>query len=185
MKARLYVASRRAGPAFGGRLLLRQFFASKARRRDWRLPMTSVPTTIRQEGLTLPMARLGRPSNMPRFRWQQPMPNRETPPNFGLSEEESRHGFNWGEDTILPYQVSDDYDREVRPGQFDVVVIDNGRLRAVVAPSLGGRLLELKDLATGRDLVFRNPVIQPANLAALNALFSGGIVWNGLTPGHT
>ena len=147
--------------------------------------MTSVPTTIRQEGLTLPMARLGRPSNMPRFRWQQPMPNRETPPNFGLSEEESRHGFNWGEDTILPYQVSDDYDREVRPGQLDVVVIDNGRLRAVVAPSLGGRLLELKDLATGRDLVFRNPVFQPANLAALNAWFSGGIEGNGWIPGHS
>ena len=64
-------------------------------------------------------------------------------------------------------------------------MIDNGRLRAVVAPSLGGRLLELKDLATGRDLVFRNPVFQPANLASLNAWFSGGIEWNGLIPGHT
>ncbi|RYE75700.1 MAG: DUF5107 domain-containing protein, partial [Hyphomicrobiales bacterium] len=41
------------------------------------------------------------------------------------------------------------------------------------------------DLASGRDLVFRNPVFQPANLAALNAWFSGGIEWNGLTPGHT
>jgi hypothetical protein len=64
-------------------------------------------------------------------------------------------------------------------------VLENGRLKAVVAPSLGGRLLELKDLATGRDLVFRNPVFQPANLAALNAWFSGGIEWNGLIPGHT
>src|SRR3569833_197327 len=116
--------------------------------------MPSAPTTIRQEGLTLPMARHGRPSNMPRIRWQPPMPNRETPPNYGLSEEESRHGNNWGEDTILPFQVSDDYDREVRPGQLDVVVSDNGRLRAVLAPSLGGRLLELKVLATGRVLVF-------------------------------
>jgi hypothetical protein len=147
--------------------------------------MTAAPTTIRQEVLAVPMARLGRPSNMPRFRWQQPMPNRAAPPNFGLSAEESRHGFNWGEDTILPYQVSDDFDREVRPGRLDVVAIDNGRLRAVVAPSLGGRLLELRDLATGRDLVFRNPVFQPANLAALNAWFSGGIEWNGLIPGHT
>jgi hypothetical protein len=131
------------------------------------------------------MARLGPPSNLPRFRWQQPMSNRPTPPNFGLSADESSHGFNWGEDSILPYQVSDDYDRELRPAQLDVLVIENERLRAVVAPSLGGRLLELKDLASGHDLVFRNPVFQPANLAALNAWFSGGIEWNGLIPGHT
>ena len=142
-------------------------------------------TTIRAEKLELPMSRLGPPSTMPRFRWQQPTPNRETPPNFGLSPEESSYGFNWGEDSILPYQVSDDYDRDLKPGTLDVLVIDNGHLRAVVAPSLGGRLLELKDLATGRDLVFRNPVFQPANLAALNAWFSGGIEWNGLIPGHT
>jgi hypothetical protein len=142
-------------------------------------------TTIRKETIRLPMSRLGAPSNLPRFRWQQPMPNRETPPNFGLSPEESSHGFEWGVDSILPYQVSDDYDRDLKDGQLDVLVIDNGRLRVVVVPSLGGRVLELKDLATGRDLVFRNSVFQPANLAALNAWFSGGIEWNGLIPGHT
>jgi hypothetical protein len=142
-------------------------------------------TTIRRETITLPMSQLGPPSNLPRFRWQQPMPNRETPPNFGLSDEESRHGFEWGVDSILPYQVSDDYERDLKPGELEGLVIENGRLRAVVAPSLGGRLLELKDLDTGRDLVFRNPVFQPANLAALNAWFSGGIEWNGLIPGHT
>jgi hypothetical protein len=141
--------------------------------------------TFKRERLQLPMSRLGAPSNLPRFRWQQPTPNKATPPNFGLSEEESSHGFQWGEDSILPYQVSDDYDRDLKPGELDVLVLENGRLRAVVAPSLGGRLLELKDLSTGRDLVFRNPVFQPANLAALNAWFSGGIEWNGLIPGHT
>lgn len=142
-------------------------------------------TSIRRERVTLPMSRLGKPSNLPRFRWQQPMPNRETPPNHGLSDEESQHGFSWGEDSILPYQVSDDYDRDLKPGELDCLVLENSRLRAVIAPALGGRLLELKDLATGRDLVFRNPVFQPANLAALNAWFSGGIEWNGLIPGHT
>ena len=142
-------------------------------------------TTIRKETITLPMSRLGAPSNLPRFRWQQPMPNRETPPNFGLSPEESSHGFEWGEDSILPYQVSDDYERDLKDSELEVLVIDNGWLRVVVAPSLGGRVLELKDLGTGRDLVFRNRVFQPANLAALNAWFSGGIEWNGLIPGHT
>jgi len=140
---------------------------------------------IQQLRLELPMARLGQPSNLPRFQWQQPMPQRPTPPDEGLDAEESAHGFHWGADSILPYQVSDDYERRLQPGQLDCLVLDNGRLRAVVAPSLGGRLLELKDLATGRDLVFRNPVFQPANLAALNAWFSGGVEWNGLIPGHT
>lgn len=147
--------------------------------------MANGQTSVRIEKIALPMARLGRPSNMPRFRWQQPTPNRATPPDVGLTEEESRNGFRWGEDSILPYQVSDDYDRDVKPAQIDCVVIENDRLRAVIAPSLGGRLLELKDLRAGRDLVFRNPVFQPANLAALNAWFSGGIEWNGLIPGHT
>ena len=142
-------------------------------------------TTIRRHSVSLPMARLGAPSNLPRFRWQQPMATKPTPPNFGLTDDEARHGFTWGEDSILPYQVSEDYDRTRVAGELECIVIDNERLRAVVAPGLGGRLLELRDLETGRDLVFRNPVFQPANLAALNAWFSGGIEWNGLVPGHT
>ncbi len=142
-------------------------------------------THIATERLALPMARLGGPSRLPRFRWQQPVPNRPAPPDFGLSDEEAAHGFKWGEESILPYAVYDDYDRDVAPGTLDVITIDNGRLRVVVAPTLGGRVLQLKDLATGRDLVFRNPVFQPANLAALNAWFSGGIEWNGLIPGHS
>src|SRR3954469_11430793 len=104
--------------------------------------MSEMPTwltRVRKETIRLPMARLGPPSNLPRFRQQQPTPNRPTPPNVGLTAEESAHGFNWGEDSILPYQVSDDYDRELQPGELDCLVLQNGRLRAVIAPSLGGR----------------------------------------------
>ena len=111
-------------------------------------------TQIRNTSIKLPMARLGAPSRLPRFRWQQPIRNAPTPPNFGLTAEESSHGFSWGEDSILPYHVSDDYDRELTPGELPCVVIENEWLRAVIAPSLGGRLLELKDIKTGRDLVF-------------------------------
>lgn len=134
---------------------------------------------------TLPMARLGAPSRLPRFRWQQPIADTNTPPARGLTPEETENAFDWGKDSILPYRVQDDYDRVRRTGERPVIVLENGRLRATVAPGLGGRLLSLVDLAHGRELLFRNPVFQPANLAALNAWFSGGIEWNGLVPGHT
>lgn len=142
---------------------------------------TRIATTSRQ----MPMSRLGGPSTLPRFRWQQPTLDKNTPPNRDLSPEESSHGFQWGKDSILPYQVYDDYDRSQAPGEMQLVTIENGRLRVSVAPQFGGRLMEMRDLKLGRDLVFRNPVFQPANLAALNAWFSGGIEWNGLIPGHT
>jgi len=142
-------------------------------------------TRIERNTLKMPMSRLGAPSGLPRFRWQQPIADANTPPNRGLNAEESAHGFQWGKDSILPYRVFDDYDRSLAPGDMELVTITNGRLEATVAPHLGGRLMSLRDLKLGRDLVFKNPVFQPANLASLNAWFSGGIEWNGLIPGHT
>lgn len=142
-------------------------------------------TRIISSSRKMPMSRLGGPSSLPRFRWQQPTLDKNTPPNRDLTPEESSHGFQWGKDSILPYRVYDDYDRSQEPGSMDLVTIENGRLRVSVAPQFGGRLMEMRDLKLDRDLVFTNPVFQPANLAALNAWFSGGIEWNGLIPGHT
>lgn len=142
-------------------------------------------TTLAWTTVAVPMSRLGGPSRLPRFRWQQPIPDRPTPPSRGLVAEETAGAFEWGRDSILPYRVYDDYDRTQAPGEMPLIVLDNGRLRVAVAPQYGGRLMQLYDHALGRDLVFRNPVFQPANLAALNAWFSGGIEWNGLIPGHT
>ena len=50
---------------------------------------TRIATTSRK----MPMSRLGRPSSLPRFRWQQPTIDKNTPPNRGLTPEESSHGF--------------------------------------------------------------------------------------------
>lgn len=142
-------------------------------------------TEIRREALSLPVSRLGAANPLPAFRWQQPTPFKPAPPAANLAADEVEGAFLWGAASILPYRVQDDYDRAQAPGTLDAVVIDNGRLRAVVLPQLGGRLWALADLATGRELLFRNPAFQPANLAALNAWFSGGIEWNGLIPGHS
>ena len=58
-------------------------------------------------------------------------------------------------------------------------------LRATVALDLGGRLLSLHDLQADRELLYVNPVVQPANLALRNAWFSGGVEWNIGTRGHS
>lgn len=55
------------------------------------------------------MSHLGGLSSLPR--WQQPTQDRNTPPNRGLSPEESAHGFQWGKDPIPPRRVYDDHDR--------------------------------------------------------------------------
>lgn len=133
----------------------------------------------------MPVSRLGPPSPLPRFRWQQPIPDTNPPPPSGLSQAELEGAFDWGKDSILPYAVHDDYDRSQAAGIMPLIELQNSWLKIAVAPHLGGRLMQLYDKRLGRELVFRNPVFQPANLAVLNAWFSGGIEWNGLIPGHT
>ena len=66
-----------------------------------------------------------------------------------------------------------------------VAVLENDVLRATVALDLGGRVLSLFDRRADRELLYVNPVVQPANLALRNAWFSGGIEWNIGTRGHS
>ncbi|MEV0648701.1 DUF5107 domain-containing protein [Phytomonospora sp. NPDC050363] len=87
--------------------------------------------------------------------------------------------------SVLPYTTQDGYGRERGPGELRVAVLENEHLRATVALDLGGRLWSLVDKATGRELLYRNPVFQPANLALRGAWFSGGVEWNLGTTGHT
>lgn len=42
---------------------------------------------------------------------------------------------------------------QFRPVEFECVVLDNGLVRATVCPALGGRLVALRDLRTGSDLI--------------------------------
>ncbi len=85
----------------------------------------------------------------------------------------------------LPYQPQEDYDRVRRKRSFRVAVLENRFLRATFLLEYGGRLWSLLYKPENRDLLYVNPVFQPANLAIRNAWFSGGVEWNFGWPGHS
>ncbi|MFE6735894.1 DUF5107 domain-containing protein [Microbacterium sp. NPDC057650] len=86
--------------------------------------------------------------------------------------------------SIHPYLLQDQYGRDRADAPMQLAVLENEHLRAEFALGLGGRLTGLVDKATGRDLVYRNEMLQPANLALRNAWFSGGAEWNIGMRGH-
>src|SRR5215216_5670908 len=99
---------------------------------------------------------------------------------------EIRQNMTYGHmPNILPYAVQDGYNRERKPRDFRVAVLENDILSATFLLELGGRLWSLYHKQSGRELLSVNPVFQPANLALRNAWFSGGVEWNIGTIGHS
>lgn len=88
-------------------------------------------------------------------------------------------------DGCMPYRLQDDYDRSKEKRNFIAVVLENEFLRATFLTELGGRLWSLFHKPSNRELLYVNPVFQPANLAIRNAWFSGGVEWNIGVRGHT
>ncbi|MFJ4918798.1 DUF5107 domain-containing protein [Streptomyces sp. NPDC088725] len=129
-------------------------------------------TTVRRAVLTLPAAPLGPENPLPALR------TLDEPQADGRAKNALPH-------TLLPVRILDGYGRERRSTDLDAVVIENERLRVTVLPGLGGRIHSLHHKPTGRELVYRNPVFQPANLALNGAWFSGGIEWNPGPGGHS
>ncbi|MBE0698037.1 MAG: DUF5107 domain-containing protein [Anaerolineaceae bacterium] len=106
-------------------------------------------------------------------------------PHPSLPEEKRRLlGWQTGY-RVLPYRMQDLYSRQREEHSFQGYVLENEYLRATFLPELGGRLVSLVWLPLQRELLHRNPVFQPADLAIRNAWFSGGIEWNIGQLGHT
>ena len=140
-------------------------------------------TQLREEVYVLMGAPLGAENPLPVFR--NPNPDYpihllETVP----AEKRVLAGWQAGF-RLLPYRMQDQYSRERTPVTFQAVVLENEHLRATFLPELGGRLVSLVHLPEERELLSRNPIFQPANLAIRNAWFSGGIEWNIGHYGHT
>ncbi|HET6633815.1 MAG TPA: DUF5107 domain-containing protein, partial [Streptomyces sp.] len=142
-------------------------------------------TTVRSSTLTLPAAPVGPANPLPALlppdetHHLTPQERAALPPRMArqLGYEPLR--------SVLPTGVLDGYRRRRTPTEMPTVEIENDRLRAVVLPGLGGRVYSLLHKPTGRELLYTNPVLQPANFALNGAWFSGGIEWNIGATGHT
>ena len=116
---------------------------------------------------------------LPNFRPRKPVvspKSEDFPPKLAVGQ--ATHN------RVLPYTLQDRYDRRRIPLKVKCLVLENKYLKAEFLPEYGGRIYALYDKIHHEDLVMRNPVIQPGNLAMRNAWLSGGIEWNVGNVGH-
>ncbi|OIJ67872.1 DUF5107 domain-containing protein [Streptomyces mangrovisoli] len=146
-----------------------------------------IVTTIRREVLTLPAAELGEDNPLPPLRPLDEVHHIDDGARQAAEmPRDMARQLGWEPlRSLLPVRVRDGYGRAREPRAVDAVVIENDRLRVTVLPGLGGRVHSLVHQPTGRELLYSNPVFQPANFALNGAWFSGGIEWNIGATGHT
>ena len=84
-----------------------------------------------------------------------------------------------------PYRQYNAYTRELSEGEVKTAVLENAYIKAVFLPEYGGRLWELWDKETKKNILYTNDVLRFSNLAVRNAWFSGGVEWNIGVIGHT
>ncbi|GAA2770808.1 DUF5107 domain-containing protein [Streptomyces rameus] len=135
--------------------------------------------------LSLPAAELGPDNPLPALRPRDDVHRVDDRDRAGMPDDMARQLGHAPLHSLLPVPVRDGYGRSRRPRGLDALVIENDRLRVTVLPGLGGRIASLVHLPTGRELLYRNPVFQPADFALNGAWFSGGIEWNIGATGHT
>ena len=140
-------------------------------------------TELRCEPYVLPAADLGPENPLPAFR----APQYDSPVDYTTHTipEEDRAGLGCATGyRVLPHRMQDGYTRQRHPRALASVVLENEFLRVRVLPEVGGKVASIFHKPLGRELIYRNPVFQPGNLALRNAWTSGGIEWNTGQLGH-
>ncbi|MBB3733987.1 DUF5107 domain-containing protein [Nonomuraea dietziae] len=134
---------------------------------------------MRRKSLELPIAEPGPASPLPILR------DNGVRADTSTADPAMAAGIAYGQPfSLLPYGMQDDYGRNRQVRSVDSIVLENQWLTATFLPDFGGRLWSLVHRPTGRELLFRNPSLQPANLALRGAWFSGGVEWNLGATGH-
>ncbi|MFF3612971.1 DUF5107 domain-containing protein [Streptomyces sp. NPDC002580] len=144
-----------------------------------------IVTTIRRDVLILPAAELGPSNPLPPLRTLDEMHRIDDRDLVGLPRDMARQIGYEPLRSVLPERIRDGYERERPLRGLDTIVIENDRLRATVLPGFGGRVVSLFHKPSETELLYRNPVLQPACFALNGAWFSGGIEWNIGATGHT
>ena len=131
---------------------------------------------LKIEKIMIPSANFGKENSLPPISERLDLDTNKST----LSEADEKELFiGYGEvESSFPYKYIDMYDRSLNDCTYDSVVLENEYLRATFMPSFGGKLWSLIDKETGRELLFKNSVIRPCNLAVRNAWMSGGVEWN-------
>ncbi|MFG2659794.1 DUF5107 domain-containing protein [Streptomyces sp. NPDC048425] len=142
-------------------------------------------TTLRRDVLTLPGVAVGAPDPLPPLRPLDEVHELDDHSKQGMPRDMARQIGYEKLRSVLPERLRNSYGRERAPLTLDTLVIENDRLRVTVLPGLGGRIHSMFHKPTGRELLYRNPVFQPADFALNGAWFSGGIEWNIGATGHT
>ncbi|MFC0624497.1 DUF5107 domain-containing protein [Kribbella deserti] len=139
-------------------------------------------TRLFPDDLVLPVAALGPENPLPPLRNPQELHDVE---NLDELPAELRENMQYGRlHSVLPCLDQDGYGRNRVEESLPALVLENDYLRATILPGLGGRLYSLVDKTFDQELLYRNPVLQPANLALRNAWFAGGVEWNLGSTGH-
>jgi hypothetical protein len=107
-----------------------------------------------------------------------------TADGVGVDEEMRRNLAYGAPHSLLPYTRQGGYDRHREMRELPCVVLENETLTATFLPGLGGRLWSLVHRPSGRELLHRNEIFQPANLALRDAWLAGGVEWNLGMTGH-
>jgi hypothetical protein len=139
-------------------------------------------STLSFTTITLDMAELGPQSPLPVVTAELDQPYRI---GDGVPEELQAAARYGQVPNMFPYLMQDGYSRERTTHEVPAVVLENSKLRAVVLPTLGGRLWELFDKASGKHLLHTHGTLQFANIALRKAWFAGGLEWNIGTRGHS
>ncbi len=137
---------------------------------------------LRFETKKVQTADLGEESSIPDLLGESVLQNKL---EFVLDEDDEIYEGYGRRENAYPYRKYDCYTRAFSEKELKTAVLENRYLKAVFLTEYGGRLWELWDKTTGKNLLYTNDVLLFGNLAVRNAWFSGGVEWNIGIIGHT